>query len=438
MSTITPIGAVLLVAAATIGCAPRSPSAPLRTITLPAPELTQPAFEPHLAIDPANPDRIVVAAQYGISRNRGGRKIWTWQSEDGGRIWTGAEMPLPGAAPTMAADPVVGFATDGAALLTFLFADSTTFQGGAAFTRTGTDDLQFGPASVVVRDRLGDGGGAIDKGWLAVDRSPTSPFRGTVYVTWHANRPLPDRTVESIAWIAASRSQGRTWDEPRPIGPYFGTQLTARGDGSLDLVFGDRTERVLLHARSIDGGQSVASIDTIAVVAESLVVDLPSLAVTKEDRPVVCLTMGPRERLTDFQVHCATDDGTGGWHLTRLDDPGDRVAGLPAVAVDGEAIWVASYSANDDSTSVRLHRSRDGGRTFVPFATLASRPFGRDRFCPAPASPCRGTLGTSGAFFPGDYIGIVATGTQVIVAYALPDGPNPGDRSSIQVTIVRP
>src|SRR5262249_51226317 len=142
--------------------------------------------------------------QYGVGYNRGGRRIWSWESVDGGRTWEGAEIPLPNAQATLSADVVTAFGTDGRPLLGFLYADSR-FRGGLAIARGRTGATGFDPAKLVVPDRMDQGEGAVDKPWLAVDRGPLSPLRGTIYFTWHLNRPLPNHAVGSTLWIASSR-----------------------------------------------------------------------------------------------------------------------------------------------------------------------------------------------------------------------------------------
>jgi hypothetical protein len=112
-------------------------------------------------------------------------------------------------------------------------------------------------------------------------------------------------------------------------------------------------------------------------------------------------------------------------------------AGFPAVAANSSGIWVVSYRADSSSLTVRLHRSVDGGRSYTLHRVLASRPFGLNRFCPAPAAPCRRTLNETGAFFPGDYVGIAAATDRVVVAFALPDASEPTARSSIFTSIIR-
>lgn len=429
--------ALIVFGLAAVACASEAPQPPISTIPLPPPELTQPAFEPHISIDPNDSHRIIVSAQYGISRNRGGRKIWTWGSEDGGRTWRGAEMPLPSAVATMAADAVTTFALDGSAVMTFLFADSVTFQGGAAVTRSAPDNLIFGPASVVVRDRLTEGGGAIDKGWLAVDRGVTSPLRGAIYLSWHANRPLPNRMVESVLWLATSRNGAKNWSEPVKVSEHFGGQVAVRSSGALDLVFADRDGRVLLHAPSDEGGLTFGGADTIAVTEAGRVFDLPSLAITPGDTVVVCWAQGPETDSRGYAIRCGVNHD-GGWATVDLEPSplAPRSAGFPAVAANPSGIWVVSYAADSATVSARIHRSVDGGRTYQLYQTLASRPFGLDRFCPAPSAPCRRTLNQTGAYFPGDYVGIAAANDRVVTAVALPEGNDATGRSSIFVTII--
>src|SRR5437660_7644836 len=53
-------------------------------VTLDPPSPGVSVYEPHIAIDPANPDRIAVAAHYGIRGGRGGRNLQLWLSEDAG------------------------------------------------------------------------------------------------------------------------------------------------------------------------------------------------------------------------------------------------------------------------------------------------------------------------------------------------------------------
>ncbi|MBM4186067.1 MAG: hypothetical protein FJ206_02030 [Gemmatimonadetes bacterium] len=426
-------GSIILLAVAACGRA--DPGPPTRLVALPAPELREAAFEPHLAIDPDDPDRILVAAQYGLSRNRGGRKIWTWHTDDGGRTWQGAEQPLPGGPrSTMAADAVTAFTQRGEALMAFLFADSATFQGGLALTRSGPGNLILGPARVVARDDLDQGGGAIDKGWLAVDRWPISPRRGTVYLTWHRNRPLPGRRVETAAMVAASNDGGRTWRDPRILGAWTGVQVVTRPTGEYTVVGIDPPERLLVALSSGSGGTEMSTVDTIAAAPPGWTVDLPSAAVTRSDRLVVCWSeIGPAD---STRLRCGRGDGRSPWQVGDV-ATGVARAGLPALAAAGDDVWLAALLATPDSVALGLFRSVDDGGSFTLAQKLAARPFRRDLLCLASAAPCRRTP-PDRVYFPGDYLGATATPNRVVVAFPMPEGTHPNVQSVIHVAIIRP
>src|SRR5262245_9549536 len=85
----------LVVAMALAACRATDAPAVPRTTVLPSPAGGSEAFEPSIAMDPTNPDRIVVAAQYGVPFARGGKGIWVWRSADGGRTWTHGQLNPP-------------------------------------------------------------------------------------------------------------------------------------------------------------------------------------------------------------------------------------------------------------------------------------------------------------------------------------------------------
>jgi hypothetical protein len=411
-------------------------------MALTPPELTQPAFEPHLSIDPDDPDRIVVAAHYGVGYNRGGRKIWTWRTDDGGRSWTGNEMPLPAAGAALAADAVTGFGLDGSAYLTFLFADTAgrRFNGGAALTRDAAGTSSFGPASVVARGGLDSpAGAAVDKGWLAIDRGGASPHRGTLYLSWHLNRPdLATGTVHSSFWLAASRDGGDTFAEPVRIAQAFHGQVAVRNDGTVDVIFGPRDRNTLLHAVSDDGGRTFSAPDTVVDFGDSVTVDVPHLLATGGARLLVCWSQATAADTTRYDARCAHSPTGSSWDPPRpvvQSLPQTSSVGYPVTAAAGDAVWLLAYRADADTTRVILFRSSDGGRSFDDGRELARRPPGGRPFCIAASAPCRRA---DVAFFPGDYFGLAATPTRVAAAYVLPDEADPGGRATVYVSIREP
>lgn len=429
---------LLVALAAACGCAD-APSLATRSFALAAPELTEPAFEPHLSIDPDDPDRIVVAAHYGVGYNRGGRKIWSWQTDDGGRRWTGLELPPPSAETGLAADAVTGFDLQGTALVTYLFADTSgrRFNGGAALARGTGRGPGFGPAMVVTRGGLDSpAGAAVDKGWLAVDRGATSPHRGRVYLSWHLNRPdFTTGTVHSTFWLAASHDGGATFSEPTRVAEAFHGQVAAGPDGTVHVIFGGRAGRALLHAASTDAGRSFGPPDTVVTLGDSIGVDVPHLTVTARGL-LVCWAEAPREGPARYTVRCARSGSGLRWEppvAVAPDLPPESALGFPVTAAAQGGVWLLAYRADPDTVRVVLLRSTDGGASFAPARELARRALPASRFCIAAGAACRRA---PDAFFPGDYAGLAATASRVAAAYVLPEGDSADGRPTVYVTVM--
>jgi len=430
------------------GCEPAPPPLAVRSFALPAPEAREPAFEPHLSIDPSNPDRILVAAHYGVGYNRGGRRIWIWETVDGGRTWIGAQMPLPDSRAALAADAVTGFDAGGRGYLTFLFADTTgrRFDGGAALSVTADGSPSLGPARLIVSGGL-DRGGAIDKGWLAIDRSATSPSRGSIYLSWHRNRPdFATGTVASSFWVAASRDQGRTFEPEVRVADAFSGQIAVRRDGTVDAIFAPRAGGSLLHAASVDGGRTFSVADTVvapavgpdaAIGAFSL--DVPHL-LAHGDSLLVCWSEARQADTTRYAVRCAGSPDGARWDSPApvvVDLPPDQSLGFPTTAASSSGLWLLAYHGDSTATRVVLFRSVDGGRRWTEFRELARRNLGIDRFCLAAGGPCRrAEVGT--AFFPGDYFGLDASGDRLVAAYVLPAEDRPDGLATVYLSIIIP
>jgi hypothetical protein len=89
-------------------------------VTIPIPD--RPGFrpfEPHVAVDPENPERVLVGAMFPGEvgqgdKARGASRLFTWQSEDSGRSWSKPAAPFGDSGrPTsrLDADVVVAFGT---------------------------------------------------------------------------------------------------------------------------------------------------------------------------------------------------------------------------------------------------------------------------------------------------------------------------------------
>src|SRR5262245_13801915 len=204
-------------------CGEPEPPAVATTI-LPAPPAGR-AFEPTLAIDPANPDHMIAGAMRGILPHEPSTGIWIWQTTDGGRTWTGGPLQtprVPGDTGTQvfAADVVAGFSQSGSPLFTTIAGVGGPI-GTFVSRMPGTPDSAASTPVVVNAPDSATGAMAFyDKPWMTVDHLEESPFRGTVYMSsgklmmhelpkklgepWGG--PLDTRVV-----VAASRDSGRTF-----------------------------------------------------------------------------------------------------------------------------------------------------------------------------------------------------------------------------------
>jgi hypothetical protein len=141
-------------------------------------------------------------------------------SFDGGRSWLNGQVPAGGF--TQASDPSVVFDTAGNVYFGTVAFDhglGGLALGGAIQVNPSHDGGRTFGAPVVV-ERSNDPTTFEDKPYLAADDSSTSPFAGSVYVTWsrfHFADRAATQYLESPIFFSASRDGGRTWSAPREI-----------------------------------------------------------------------------------------------------------------------------------------------------------------------------------------------------------------------------
>ncbi len=267
------------------------------TVTPPAVTVNQdtaaaPQNEPAIAVDPNNPDRLVVGMNDYVTRTwsctvgstpcsaLGDGYSGTYYSNDGGATWCcGSSRPsdlgtlipgverLTGGIYDAGGDPVVAFNTKG-----------DVFFAGLGFDRTAA------PNTVTVSKGTFDGSGALtwgmptfinpttspailnDKEWMAIDNRTGSPFQDRIYVTWtrFIFNPITGGYVQSPIAFAYSSDDGATFSRPVLIS---GNVLYGQGshpvvgpDGTV-YVFWDASTRLaafdsIWMVKSTDGGVS--------------------------------------------------------------------------------------------------------------------------------------------------------------------------------------
>jgi len=369
---------VVLLAATT--AAPPSPSA--QAVDEHVVSDAGPLVEPHLAVDPADPEGLLVAAikVEGPTRWR----VNAWRSSDAGVTWT--SVPLPGRDTSrLSADPWVGFGPEGRAYVSHLARvpiDERRTRVGIQLHRSRDAGRTFGESAIVP---WGDGL-SFDHPTFDIDWT-TGPSRGTVHLAasqgaWTRGRMAVYRIgtsrwrVESHAPDTAGGFRYNNFNE-------VNGDVTVLEDGGIVYPYFeisriiDNRDQMLAHRRlwvvmSHDGGQTFSS---PFLVAEHAMGQFPRLVVDRgRSSHRGRLYMVWRGTTGDTAVYLSTSDNHGEWWSAprrlavsaRASDSRWRTPSL-AVTPDG-VVAVSWYELEGDPTRgcyrVRAAVSRDGGLTF--------------------------------------------------------------------------
>src|SRR5438105_5349587 len=276
-------------------------SSPLDGTSVAAPAVTvnrdtagAPQNETAIAVDPNNPNRIVAAANDYVARTwscsvsgtpcsaLADAYSGTYFSNDGGKTWCcsssdpahlGTLIPgverLTGGQYDAGGDPSVTFDSRGRVYYAGLGFNRASPPNAVAVNR-GTFDaagnLTWGPPTFVAQTTAPSH--IDDKEWIAADKSPTSPFRDRVYVTFtrFIFNPVTGAYVQSPIMIAVSKDNGATFSDPAIVGaPAIfsqGSRPLVAPDGTLYVIFSGSPPNARFNstwiAKSTDGGATFA------------------------------------------------------------------------------------------------------------------------------------------------------------------------------------
>lgn len=360
--------------------------------------------EPHVAIDPADPRRLVGAAKAFTDNDRYRFRVATFSSGDGGQTWTDHGV-LPGLeAFGLMSDPVVAFGPEGVVYVMVLGApiveEDALGRWGVFVYRSADGGRSYAGPSPVDVARFDD------KPWIAVDTSQ-GPHRGAVYVVWTRQcQTFISRSVDGRAAFTPSR---------RLNDGCAGAQVAVSADGTVNVVtttYSFSGESIQLDGLvSGDGGATFEAGPAIATVpATSDTIDgeirapvLPMLAVAADTGDLFLAWSDPSAGNLDVWFTRSIDAGDTFSEPVRLNDAvaGDQFQPAVAAGPGGEVVvsWFDRSSDPENRLAeLVLVRSTDGGASFGPTERVSSQ-----RFDPALAAPFDGNRRR----FFGDYQGLV-------------------------------
>ena len=207
--------------------------------------------EPHLAVDPKDPDHIIVGLiDYNFP------SLTSYVTIDGGATWEGpSQVRFPREDLASAGDPVVGFDQAGVAYYALISLDVDEFTigplvGAAVVSRISVARSEDGgftwqePVAAAqsrstsqVTSAIGErirgilAFGFLDKPWMAIGPHPQDPQRDVIYITytnfitswqvfWIDELPfLGAPELETIIELVRSEDGGVTWSDPIEVSP---------------------------------------------------------------------------------------------------------------------------------------------------------------------------------------------------------------------------
>jgi len=371
---------------------------------------------------------IVTAFQSGRFFSGGASNIGWAASTNGGRMWKSGFLPgvtdfsRPRGAFPRVSDPAVAYdATHGVWMIAGLGFSPTA---NAMLVSRSRDRTAWSSPVTAVASRADL---QFDKDWIACDNWPSSPFRGSCYLSY------ADFGIGRLM-VTASRDGGATWSAPVPLTEKFegeernGVQPVVRPDGSLLVVYAGN--RAIEAAISTDGGSTFAAPTAVAPLRFGDVPrirssPLPSVEVDAAGTVFVAWSdCSRRAQCADDDVLLASSTDGHTWSAPTRVPTGPAQPGrsyfTPGLAADPAApghIGITYYELAPCGCAIDVGfiGSSDGGATWHPPERLDARSMRPGWLAP-----------TSLGLMVGDYISTSFVGGRPLPVFALGSQPSRG------------
>src|SRR5262249_47303880 len=191
---------------------------------------------------------------------------------NGGHSWGTGQIGLETPEKTWGrvTDPSVAADLDGNFYLCVLMLDNSSFDSGVYVFKSTDSGRTFKDPKPAVIDIGNPNPRRADKCYMAVDASPASPFKGTVYAVWTSTGLDENNQNSTVVRYARRRPGDANFSQQRTIsqtGDMRGPALAIGPNGEFYGAWVGMPARSLLFNASTDGGDTflpgLASIDTI-------------------------------------------------------------------------------------------------------------------------------------------------------------------------------
>jgi hypothetical protein len=348
--------------------------------------------ETSIAINPANP-RNVIAGSNEIQR----LPMRAMYSTDGGKTFTGVDLPLPPASQNgfdFGSDPGVAFDSQGNAYYSYIVVFFGA-GGGINGTEMGVAHSTDGGVSwtaTYFAPQTGSGH-FNDKPMINVDTGSGGNHRhDRVYVVWDnaTGNSSSEKNGNNVV-LSYSDDRGQTFSAPVSVSGNFTGKTGAIGadpyvahDGTLHVAWQDIPHATITDVSSTDGGLTFGAQHVIASVAGFQF--LPAAQASRgalvypacgaTSAALFCSYMNRPGNRTVVYVAKSTDGGTR-WTSTQMAGSGDQFNQWLAVDPSDGSVNVAYYDTGtpgNSATTYTLARSTDGGTSYTasPVATATT------------------------------------------------------------------
>lgn len=370
-----------------------------------------PRNQTSIAVSAAN-DQIIVGASkviVGGASTTGATRVAHYFSSDGGRTWASSLLALdtPQKMWQRATDPSVVSDMDGNFYLAALMFDTSSFDTGVYVFKSTDGGRTFIDPDPVVLDIGSPPTDPIraEKCYITIDRSPSSPFKNTIYAVWMSN-DRNEQGTNRVRILMSHRRPGEFgFSTPKVLshaGDMRGPSLATGPGGEFYAVWeGIGSPRVLLFNASTDGGETFLPVEVAPSIdlniyrfTGSLSQPSPTILISGVQRmnsfPVIDVdrSTGPNRGMiyvawaeavnrADADVFVMRLTPPNGMHpqisnpVRANNDPPGADQFFPWLSVDETdgSVEVAFYDRRDDigglMMNMYLARSTDGGSSFV-------------------------------------------------------------------------